>query len=478
MTSKSSKTTHPGINVRISADRLTASIAIRANVKRSAVTTQALIDCAEAAGVDVDDAVRARIDHVARRATLETGEIEGVIVDVRARNAGIEWQPGFDPATPPKQAKTEGDVDHYSRTVFVKVKKGDHVAFVRPATGCLDVTGAPFPDDATATGFTIDDATFRIGDDGVVVAGMDGVVLIEGLAVFVSRRLEIPKCVDFSTGNIDFDGSVHVGDGVRDRFVVTAAEDVAIDGLIEGATINAGGSLCCARGMAAKERGTIRVAHHVDIGFLNNVRGTVGRNLNVRGEIMNCELRIARDLVCPTGAIIGGEVSVTGKVEVGTLGSPRAIPTTLIVGTGGQPADDLARVDELLVTMREEIAQKTSHYEMMQQSVYGMTDAQKKDHTKFGRELAETRERFDDLKARRAHTAASLASRRTVDVRVRKKINPGSVIVVGGAAWRFDRELAGPIALCLDNEEHVVYRLASGEARPISQIAVLAADAA
>ncbi|MBT8485517.1 MAG: DUF342 domain-containing protein [Phycisphaerales bacterium] len=473
-----SKTTHPGINVAISADRLTASLMIRANVERTAVTVRTLTDRVESSGIRVDDTVRGRLEQLVRRAELETGEVEGIIADVRTRNAGIEWATQFDPTVTPKETKKTGDVDHYVRSTFVKVKTGDEVAAIRPSPECLDVLGEPFPDDATTTGFTFDDVTFCVRDDGAVVANMDGVVLIEGTVVFVSRRLEIPKCVDFSTGNIDFDGSVYVGDGVKDRFVVTAAGDIAVDGLIEGATINAGGSLCCARGMAAKDRGTINVAHHVDIGFLNNVRGAVGRNLNVRGEIMNCHLQVARDLVCPTGAIIGGEVSVTGKVELGMLGSPRVIPTTLIAGVGGQPAEDLARVNELLAEMSEEIEQRANHFEMMQESVDDMTAAQRKDHEEFGLDLQETKARFAALKARRENTASAIGKRRTFDVRVKKQIHPGAVLVVDGVAWRFERELAGPVEVFLDDEQQVVYRGPSGVSWPISEVATVATDAA
>lgn len=471
-----SKTAPPGITVTIPPDRLTASLTIRANVRRDDVTTRSLTAVVEAAGVPIDSAVAERIEHLVRRAALESGEVEAVIADVRARNAGIEWAPGFDPISPRRETRKSGVVDHYSRSAFVRVKQGDRIATVRPADACLDVTGAPFPEYAAATRFTIDDATLHVEHDGAVLANLDGVVLIAGTVLFVSRRLEIPKSVDFSTGNIDFDGSIHVGGGIKDRFVVTATEDIAVDGLIEGATINAGGSLCCGRGMVAKERGTINVAHHVDIGFLNNVRGSVGRNLNVRGEIMNCELRIARDLVCPTGAIMGGEITVTGRVVLGTLGSPRVIPTTLIAGAGGQPAEDLTRVDELLITMAEEIEQKASYFEMMQQSVQHMTGAQKEAHADFGAELKATLERYAGLKARRERTAKAVAGRRKVDIQVSKQINPGAVIVVGGVAWRLDQVLAGPVQVCLDRNRRVVYRVASGEARPISHVASLVAE--
>ncbi len=56
--------------------------------------------------------------------------------------------------------------------------------------------------------------------------------------------------MDFSTGNIDFEGDVRVLKGIRDIFEVRATGNIEVGGLIEASTIDAGGSVFAKGGMA------------------------------------------------------------------------------------------------------------------------------------------------------------------------------------------------------------------------------------
>lgn len=117
----------------------------------------------------------------------------------------------------------------------------------------------------------------------------------------VIELYEVPGFVDFSTGNIDFEGSVHVRQGIRDRFEVKATGSIIVDGLVEGATIHCGGDFTAHQGMVGKERGLLFVKGNADVGYLNNVKAEIIGNLTVRRELMNCDLVIGKSLNCKHG---------------------------------------------------------------------------------------------------------------------------------------------------------------------------------
>ncbi len=170
-------------------------------------------------------------------------------------------------------------------------------------------------------------------EKGCVIAEIDGLLQFHRAEVKFSPVLEVAEFVDFSTGNIDFDGSVLIRQGVRDRFVVKATRDIIIHGLVEAATIVCGGNFDCRRGIAAKDRGQIAVEGDADVGFLNNVRGEIKGHLTIRREIINCDLVIGQDLRCERGAIIGGTTTITGSLRAMTLGSEAESETVLVLGS-------------------------------------------------------------------------------------------------------------------------------------------------
>jgi len=241
----------------------------------------------------------------------------------------------------------------------------------------------------------------------------------------VNRVFEVRDSIDFSTGNIDFDGTVIVRGGVRDRFEVKATEDIIVDGLIEAATINCRRNFTCRRGMAAKGQGQLVVDGDAVVGYLNNVKGRIKGNLTVQRELINCDLVIGGNLICDQATVIGGIVAVSGSVRVAALGSNAETSTSLILDPTTLPRTELEACED-------------EQAQCMQKMTEGSP----------------------------------------VDLQILKVIYPGVCIQIGDVEVRFSMAVKGPIKIGRDEHQKLYCRDGDGPTRPLSTLAKIVKRAA
>jgi uncharacterized protein (DUF342 family) len=414
----------PAAEVRIEEDATVAKVVIPAECDPRKINETLLVGLVRQHGIAVDKAVETRLRQIVESFRKQPRAIEGTIVrstaPVDGEDGRLEWVKGFDPTAGPTAASDKSDksddsngVDYYNQISYVRVAEGTHVATIHEPTAGedgRDVTGQIIKArPGRRCNVRIDSSLVQDGT-GRVVARRDGILEFEHRVIKVSRMFEVRGSVDFATGNIDFDGTVVVREGVRDRFKLKATEDVIVDGLIEAADVTCGGNFTCHRGMAAKGRGHLIVAGDAEAGYLDDVKGRIKGNLTVHREMINCELAVDGQLICDKGTMIGGEVTVSGGVRIAALGSNAGRPTTLILveraaeGSEGEEAD--------------------------------------------------------------GNRQASV-----VDVLIHKAIYPGVSLRIGDVEVKFDVALKGPIRIGRDEHERLVLREGDGAPRSLDAVA-------
>ena len=386
-------------------------------------------------GIAVDSAVEAQLLRVARTFREEPSRLEQVIARSTAaidgQDGSIEWMEGLDPTTRPAVAVGQDDadvVDYYNQVGYVRVAKGSHVATLHEPTlgeDGRDVTGRTIKAKPGRRNDVKIDPSLSPDGSGRVIAGVDGILEYQHGVLRVSRVFEVRDAIDFSTGNIDFDGTVIVRDGVRDRFEVKATKDIIVDGLIEAATINCGRNFTCPRGMAAKGQGQLVVDGDAVVGYLNNVKGRIKGSLTVQRELINCDLVIGGDLICDQGTVIGGIVAVSGSVRVAVLGSNAERSTSLILDPTTLPGTTLEACED-----------------------------------------------------ERAECVQKMSEDSAVDVQIHKVIHPGVCITIGDVEVSFGVALKGPIKIGRDAHQRLYFREGNGPTRPLNILAKIVDRAA
>lgn len=150
--------------------------------------------------------------------------------------------------------------------------------------------------------------------------------------VFVSDVFEVEN-VGPATGNITSEGSVQVNGNVQSGFSIEAKGNVHVHGVVEGATIIAGGNIVIDRGMNGMGKGLLQAGGSIVAKFLENATAASGDYIEA-DSILHSKVTAKTEINVDgkKGFIIGGTVKAANKITCRTLGSPMGADTYVEVG--------------------------------------------------------------------------------------------------------------------------------------------------
>jgi uncharacterized protein len=182
-------------------------------------------------------------------------------------------------------------------------------------------------------------------DEYLCVASCDGYLIKNSNGSFSVRPLlKIKDDVDFSTGNIDFKGSVIINGNVKTGFSVKASQDITINGVIEDAIVQAGGTVRCEKGIIGRKQGKIIADENVRIGYIENQTVISKGNIYVKSEAINSELEAGNSIYSERGKIIGGSITAGNLVDIGEIGNKEGTSTEVSVGVKTYILDRISRI--------------------------------------------------------------------------------------------------------------------------------------
>ncbi len=462
--------------VELATDRMSAFLVLPPRADDDVLTPDFVCSIARDKGVALGPHAAERIEAILashRESPREMREplAEGVPA-VDGEPARVDWADGCDPEAH-ADTDEDGRVDHYNAGVFISVREGQTIARVTPpgeGTDGANVLGEVVrAKPGRRLQWDFDRSSIELEND-VARAKIGGVLLVTGNKVKVTNLLDV-SVVDFHTGNVSAEGSVHVRAAVKDRFEIRATEDVVVDGLVEAATIDCGGNLVLRRGMAARDQGRLRVKGGVEANYLNAVRGAIEGDLTVRRELINCRLSLGGDLIGDGGAVIGGRVAVAGSVRVGSLGSPGEAPTRIVLGTMPILVEDRAHIERETKELEATVREHADALEPIRAGGRSLSAAEKERLTELNYLLDEARQRLTANLCKLEEIDQLIAENARVDLTVLKEIHPKVVIEAGGIEIEFIRTLTGPVRLGWNADRRLVMKRGNGPFTEIRQFA-------
>ncbi|MDO5403631.1 MAG: FapA family protein [Eubacteriales bacterium] len=250
---------------------------------------------------------------------------------------------------PSPKMNDDGTVDFHSLENVNHIKQGDVVAVLHPedrGEPGKDVLGrAVWPRKVKHVIFR-HGKNLIISEDGTkLITQVSGHIMLEEDKIFVSNTLELVN-VDTSTGNIEYDGDVMIKGNVIAGFLVKASGDISISGIVEGATIIAGGTITFNRGIQGMNKAVISAGGNIVSKFIESASSvTAGGNIET-DSILHSKVSAKGAITASgrNGLIVGGEVKSTILVQAKTIGNEMGTQT--LVGVGVDPAKK-KRLDEL-----------------------------------------------------------------------------------------------------------------------------------
>jgi uncharacterized protein len=190
---------------------------------------------------------------------------------------------------------------------------------------------------------------------GVIYATSDGQVSIFENSIEVLPTFEINEDLDMKVGNIDFIGSVVIHGDIPTGYSVKANGDIKIYGLVEGAHIEARGSIFIQEGISGLKKGKVIAGLDLHAKYINQGFVEAGRSLFVEESIIHSDSIARENVYCKEGNIIGGSVSAGKEIVAKDVGNRLSIPTMIYLGENKNVISKRKELEEKLYQLTDSI---------------------------------------------------------------------------------------------------------------------------
>lgn len=177
-----------------------------------------------------------------------------------------------------------------------------------------------------------------------------------GLIVFDKDRINIEPVykidgdVDYSTGNIDFPGTVIINGDVLGGFKVKAAGDVIVNGCVENAHIEAKGDIRIGSGVLGKNEAYLFALGSISAKYIEHSTIDAHRDVVVSESIIHSYVNAKHKVLVNgrLGVILGGRIRAGLEIQAKVVGSWTEVPTELEVGVDPQSREEIHQLaDEI-----------------------------------------------------------------------------------------------------------------------------------
>ncbi len=266
---------------------------------------------------------------------------------------------------------SDGRMDYKEVGSIIQVQKNQEILQsipgVKPENG-YDIFGEKVPAvKIEKNGYKKGDNLLQSGfDKTIYVAGIDGCISVDNKKVNVLPVAIISGDVGLDSGNIIFNGTVHVTGSVLPGFKVQADSDIIVDKDVEDAQLTAGGDITVKLGVVGKEAVKLIAKGNITARFMQNVKVEAGKNVTVDDSIVNCDI-VSYGVVAVTGKvgkIIGGKVAALNEIRAHTIGTPNETQTILTVGRNFILEDQINKKRTEIIMVKERMEEVTTSMKM------------------------------------------------------------------------------------------------------------------
>ena len=304
----------------------------------------------------------------------DKGDLSATTVPVargRAPEPGAHGRIDFavDMEHKPGLVREDGSIDYRRCSLAVLMREGQLIGKVvspTEATPGTDLFGQELPS------IPGDDISVTIGEN--VASKMDEDEIdgfyseIDGELVVVERsrrgtrtvQLQVLETkvvkgnVDYSTGNIEFPGNVHVEGTIMPGFSVQSDGNVVAGSVEDGAIVEAACHVVVEHGITGSQT-RVTAGGSVFAMYVNEARVTAGEGLSVSEYIFNASSRAEETIVVlgktrnpPSGLIVGGTAIAGKRITAYGIGTDSSSSTQLMAGVDASLLKQLSETKKVI----------------------------------------------------------------------------------------------------------------------------------
>lgn len=265
----------------------------------------------------------------------------------------------------PKVLK-DGSVNYQDVEWFETVKKDQKLAYYHRAKEGVDGYNVMGVEIKARRGF---EESMLVGkgfvlapDKQTYLAAEDGMIKLDGNVLEVTKYLELDE-ITMATGNIDFDGSIHIRGNVENGTAVRATEDIIVDGNVGAATIECGGHVVLKNGMNAAGHGIIKAEKGITSRFFETVKVESEGDIQVNNSL-NSQI-YTKGIISSSLTISGGTAYAAGGFKLYNAGNRAGLHTLLRLGCDEKVLREKKEVEDSIAEINREIQLLNHSYEDM-----------------------------------------------------------------------------------------------------------------
>lgn len=359
-------------------------------------------------------------------------------------NAVLEYYFDHTEHKPKPSIDDEGKVNFYELNIFKRVRNGDPLVRKTPATtgeAGMTIYGqeipakigkdVPYPGGAN----TRPDKN----DPNLIVAALDGQPKMISNKVSVIPVIEIHGNVDFSTGNIEFTGSVEIRGNVISGFTVKAMGDIRVGGCVEMARLEAGGNVTVRQGIVGQEKAIVIARGNVTAKYIDKATVYAEGNVIVDESIMYSRVSSASEvhLVGKKGYIIGGITRASKAVYSNQIGAQIQVPTTIEIGGSPSLREEMEQLEQEIDAFEEKADMQAKSLQSLEKRKASGDQATKDKIMQISRDRFALMSRLRAFKEKKEDLEEKLSRLRShsLKVHVKQTLHPNTKLFIKNAAW-------------------------------------------
>ncbi len=324
------------MKVSISDDGTRAFLTSEELAENASITEESIIQFLEEKGIVFGIKEGLRIALAAAVKTRTPFLAAEGIEPVSGKDGRVEYLVGLKTLEPLEEKG--GRVDLHNLHRIHNVKKGERLAIVHPpeegASG-MSVRGLPIAAKAgkKARIFRGTYVSADPGNAGILIASEDGNLIMKpDGTIEVQPVMTIRGDVDFSTGDIDFIGSLIVTGDIKSDFSVKVQKNLEVRGNVGDATIIAGGNVLIKNGFLGRGKGSIVAGGNVRIQHVLNQSIASEKKITIDREAVCAKINAGDAIASPKARFVGCVLRGGNEVEVFNLGNGDDTQATVHVG--------------------------------------------------------------------------------------------------------------------------------------------------
>ena len=367
--------------------------------------------------------------------------------------------------------REDGSVDHKLSSYIHSFKPGDPVAKIIPPNtkkkNGIDVFGKPIEaESGRLPKIILGNGTAFLQDNLTIVATMDGRVRIKGPVISIEPVLHIPGDVDYSTGSINFKGSLIVSGDVLDGFNLSATGNITVKGSVGACRIVCEGNLVIDVGINGKDKAEIFCAGNIHAGFIEQskveARGSIFIKNSATLSRIYSAARIVFSRSSANSVVVGCNLMAYHLIDVGKVGTERGgAESSIVLGYDYNLIRTNSRIQKRLVSTQADITKLN----LAKDALEKVPNPNPDEFSKIEKQLKKVYLDYDNLLSFQNEILMRMESKGMALFIVRKAIYPDASIVMDN----YKKKISEPQKACIIKKDSDLKRIIFDRYNPMEK---------